>query len=64
MPVSVAEGTRDSAIDNGPFVGWDSEGIVDGFYLKGGLYNDEVDHTEDLEASFTTVIFDSEDTDD
>lgn len=64
VPVSVAEGTRDSAIGNGSFVGWDSESIVDGFYLKGGLYNDEIDHTEDLEASFTTVIFDSEDTND
>jgi len=40
------------------------EGIANGFYLKSGIYNDEAeDFTENLEVRYTTVIFDSEDTD-
>ena len=41
----------------------DDEGISNGFYLKGGMYNDDVDHTENLKASYTRVIFTSDDTD-
>ena len=39
----------------------DDAGIADGFYLKGGMYNDDVDHTKNLVASYTRVIFNSND---
>ena len=38
-----------------------NSGIANGFYLKLGMYNDSETHTENLQASFTTVIFNSND---
>ncbi len=40
-----------------------NNGIANGFYLKGGLYNDAVDHTNDLRLSFSSVFFETEDED-
>lgn len=36
-------------------------GIANGFYLKGGLYNDDGPHTKDLVVGYTKVIFESDD---
>lgn len=36
-------------------------GIANGFYLKGGLYNDDGPHTEDLIVGYTSVLFSSDD---
>lgn len=36
-------------------------GIANGFYLKGGLYNDDGPHTKDLIVGYTSVIFTTND---
>ena len=37
--------------------------IANAYYLKAGLYNDDGPHTEDLIVGYTTVVFESDDTD-